>query len=134
MFPHLNQKYDTAFVVENDKMVMETDIDLTGYSINVPFFMTGHFDKTKSPEYVFLNDVIPYQIKPYDCILNEITAAFLPHDSNNFQITLRLRSQKNDQRLKSSSNERMQVFTSGINLSKNHVLRINIYKKTHMRR
>ena len=30
--------YDTAFVVENGKMVMETDLDMNGYSINAPSF------------------------------------------------------------------------------------------------
>ena len=34
MCPQMNQKY-TAFVVENGKMVMETDLDMNGYSINV---------------------------------------------------------------------------------------------------
>ena len=126
--------YGTAFVVENGKMVMETDLDLNGYSINAPFFMAGYFDKSKRPNYVFLNDVIPYQIIPCDCILNEITAFFPQHESNDYQITLRLRGQNNDQRSNSSSNQRMQVFNSGINLSKNDVLWINIYKKTHMRR
>ena len=70
--------YDTAFVVENGKMVMETDIDLNGYSINVPFFMIGYYKKSKSANLIFLNDVSPFQIIPFACILNEITA-FSPH-------------------------------------------------------
>ena len=37
--------YDTAFVVENGKMVMEADLDMNGYSINVPFFITGYYKK-----------------------------------------------------------------------------------------
>ena len=39
--------YDTAFVVENGKMVMETDIDMNGHSINAPFFITGYYKKIK---------------------------------------------------------------------------------------
>ena len=120
--------YDTAFVVENGKMVMETDLDLNGYSLNASFFMTGYFNKTKSLDYVFLNDVSVYQIIPYDCVLKEIVCHFPPHRSNDFRITLRLRSQNNDQRLNSTSNERMQVLTSGINLTKNDLLRIDIFK------
>ena len=49
--------YDTAFVVENGKMTMETDINLNGYSINAPFFMTGYFNKTKSLDNIFFNDI-----------------------------------------------------------------------------
>ena len=48
--------YDAAFVVENGKMVMETDLDLNGHSINVPFFITGYYKKSKSSIRIFLND------------------------------------------------------------------------------
>ena len=69
-----------------------------------------------------------YQIIPYDCVLNEIVCHFPPHRSNDFRITLRLRSQNNDQRLNSTTNARTQTLTSGINLTKNNLLRIDIFK------
>ena len=34
--------YDTAYVVENGKMVMETDTDMNKHKINVPQFITGY--------------------------------------------------------------------------------------------
>ena len=120
--------YDTAFVVENGKMMMETDINLNGYSMNTPFFMTGYFNKNKSLDNIFFNDISFYQIIPYDCVLNEIVCHFPPHRSNDFRITLRLRSQNNDQRLNSTTNARTQTLTSGINLTKNDLLRIDIFK------
>ena len=126
----------TAFVVENGKMVMETDIDLNCYSINVPFFITGYYKKSKSSNRLFLNDVSTYQIIPYNCILNEIVCYFYTPNNNDYQITLNVRSggkSNNNQTLNSSSNERRQVFVSGINLSKNDVLWIDINKKTEMR-
>ena len=63
--------YDTAFVVENGKMVMETDIDLNGHSVGAPFFITGFYKKSKSSNRLFLNDVSTYQIIPFDRVLNE---------------------------------------------------------------
>ena len=36
--------YDTVYAVKNGKMVMQADIDLNGYKINSPFFVTGLFD------------------------------------------------------------------------------------------
>ena len=122
--------YDTAFVVENGKMVMETDLDMNGHSINVPFFITGYYKKSKSSIRIFLNDVSPYQIIPFDCILNEIVCYF-PVRNNDYLITLRFVSSgksNNNQTLNSSSNDRSQVFSSGINLSKNDVLWIYINK------
>ena len=114
---------------------METDIDMDGYSINAPFFITGYNKKSKSSNRIFLNDVSTYQIIPFDCILNEIVCYFYTPNNNDYQITLNVRSgekSNNNQTLNSSSNERRQVFASGINLSKNDVLWIDIYKKTQM--
>ena len=46
---HLNDVdpsvYDSVFVIENQKMVMETDIDMNNHKINVPQFITGYYDK-----------------------------------------------------------------------------------------
>ena len=123
--------YDTAFVVENGKMTMETDIDLNGHSINTLFFITGYYKKSKSSNRLFLNDVSTYQIIPFDCVLKEIVCYFYTLNNNDYQITLNVRSggkSNNNQILNSPSNERRQVFVSGINLSKNDVLWIDINK------
>ena len=124
--------YDTAFVVENGKMTMETDIDLNGHSINSPFFITGYYKKSKSSNRIFLNDVSTYQIIPFDCVLEEIVCYFYTLNNNDYQITLNVRisgKSRNNQTLNSSSNDRRQVFSSGINLSKNDILWIDINKK-----
>ena len=84
--------YDTAFVVENGKMTMETDINLNGYSINTPFFITGYYKKSKSSNRLFLNDVSTYQIIPFDCVLKEIVCYFYTLNNNDYQITLNVRS------------------------------------------
>ena len=110
---------------------METDIDLNGYSINVPFFITGYYKKSKSSNLIFLNDVSAYQIIPFDCILNEIVCYFPSHESNDYLITLALNNLGlSGQKLNSSSNNQHQVFVSGFKLSKNDVLFIFISKKT----
>ena len=80
-----------AFVVENGKMVMETDLDLNGYSINVPFFITGYYKKSKSSDRLFLIDVSTYQIIPYNCILNEIVCYFYTPNNNDYRITLNVK-------------------------------------------
>ena len=124
--------YDTAFVVENGKMTMETDIDLNGHSINTPFFIPGYYKKSKSSNRIFLNDVSTYQIIPFDCVLKEIVCYFYTLNNNDYQITSNVRSSgksHNNQTLNSSLNDRRQVFSSGINLSKNDVLWIDINKK-----
>ena len=108
---------------------METDIDLNGYSINVPFFMIGYYKKSKSANLIFLNDVSPFQIIPFACILNEITAFFPSPKSDDNRFTLNVSSiAKNNinQTLNSSSNEN--IFSSGINLSKYDVMDIYINK------
>ena len=126
--------YDTAFVVENGKMTMETDIDLNGHSINTRFFIPGYYKKSKSSNRIFLNEVSTYQIIPFDCVLKEIVCYFYTLNNNDYQITLNVRSSgksRNNQTLNSSLNDRRQVFSSGINLSKNDVLWIDINKKKH---
>ena len=84
--------YDTVFVVENGKMVMETDLDMNGYSINVQFFITGYHKKSKSSNRIFLNNVSTYQIIRYNCILNEIVCYFYTINNNDYLITLNVRS------------------------------------------
>ena len=129
--------YDRAlessmFEFDNGKIKMNMDLDMNGHSINTPFFITGFYKKSKSSNRLFLNDVSTYQIIPFYCVLNEIVCYFYTPNNNDYQITLNVRSggkSRNNQTLNSSSNDRRQVFSSGINLSKNDVLWIDINKK-----
>ena len=124
--------YDTVYAVENGKMVMQTDIDMNNYKINVPQFITGHYNKSKHSSRIFLNGLNPFQIIPYDCHLTEITCYFYETQSSNFQITLNVRSAgKNNQNqsFNSTQNKRQQNFTVNIQLSKKDILWIEIYKQ-----
>ena len=120
------------FEYDGGKMKMNMDLDLNGNSINAPFFITGYYKKSKSSNRIFLNDVSTYQIIPFDCVLKEIVCYFYTLNNNDYQITLNVRNSgksHNNQTLNSSLNARRQVFSSGINLSKNDVLWIDINKK-----
>ena len=120
------------FEYDGGKMKMNMDLDLNGNSINAPFFITGYYKKLKSSNRIFLNDVSTYQIIPFDCVLQEIVCYFYTLNNNDYQITLNVRNSRksrNNQTLNSSLNDRRQVFFSGINLSKNDVLWIDINKK-----
>ena len=120
------------FEYDGGKMKMNMDLDLNGNSINAPFFITGYYKKSKSSNRIFLNDVSTYQIIPFDCVLQEIVCYFYTPNNNDYQITLNVRNSgksRNNQTLNSSLNDRRQVFFSGINLSKNDVLWIDINKK-----
>ena len=106
--------YDTAFVVENGKMVMETDIDMKNHKINVPQFITGYYDKSKHHSRIFLNGVNLFQIIPYNFRLNEISCYFYEEQSSDFQITLKVRSSgqtSHEKSFNSTQNERRQNFT-----------------------
>ena len=114
------------------KMNMDLDLDLNGNSINAPFFITGYYKKSKNSNRIFLNDVSTYQIIPFDCVLKEIVCHFYTLNNNDHQITLNVKSRGkslNNQISNSSLNDRRQAFSSGINLSKNDVLWIDINKK-----
>ena len=106
--------YDTAFVVENGKMVRWKQIlTINGHSINAPFFITGYYKKSKSSNRIFLNDASTYQIIPFDCVLKEIVCYFYTLNNNDYQITLNVRSSGkslSNQTLNSSLNDRRQVF------------------------
>ena len=120
------------FEYDGGKMKMNMDLDLNGNSINAPFFITGYYKKSKSSNRIFLNDVSTYQIIPFDCVLKEIVSYFYTLNNNDYQITLNVRNSgksRNNQTLNSTLNDRRQVFSSGINLSKNDVLWIDINKK-----
>ena len=120
------------FEYDGGKMKMNMDLDLNGNSINAPFFITGYYKKSKSSNRIFLNDVSTYQIIPFDCVLNEIVCYFNTLNNNDYQITLNVRNSgksRNNETLNSTLNDMRQVFSSGINLSKNDVLWIDINKK-----
>ena len=78
--------YDSPFIFENQKMVMETDLDMNGHKITGPpptnqddlvnlsflkslerkLFFTGPFDRTKdSANFYFRNS--PYVLIPFNC-------------------------------------------------------------------
>ena len=68
---HVNSDvFDQPYLHKNGKLQMKTDIDMNGYSINVPFFITGYYKKSESSNRIFLNNVSTYQIIPYNCIEN----------------------------------------------------------------
>ena len=128
---------DTAYVVENGKMVIQTDIDMNNHKINVPQFITGYYDKSKHHSNIFLKGVHPFQIIPYDCTLSEIFGCFYEQKSSDFRITLKVIKElkiiingqtSNEKSFNSTQNERKQNFTSNIQLFKNDILWIQIYK------
>ena len=123
--------YDTAYIVENSKIVMQTDIDMNNHKINVPQFITGYYKKSKHPNRIFLNGVKHLQIIPYNCRLTEIACYFYATQSSDLQISLNVRSigqKSNTTLLNSTQNARLQNFTSNIQLFKNDILGIEIYK------
>ena len=128
---------DTAYVVENGKMVIQTDIDMNNHKINVPQFITGYYDKSKHHSNIFLKGVHPFQIIPYDCTLSEIFCCFYEQKSSDFRITLKVIKElkviingqtSNEKSFNSTQNERKQNFTSNIQLFKTDILWIEIYK------
>ena len=97
-----------------------------------PSFITAYYKKSKRYSRVFLNDVSSYQIIPYDCGLTEISCYFYDIQNLDFQITLNVRSsgkKSNNELLNSSRNARRQNFPMNIQLSKNDILWIEIYKQ-----
>ena len=97
-----------------------------------PSFITAYYKKSKHHSRIFLNDVSSYQIIPYDCRLTEISCYFYDLQNLDFQITLNVRSsgkKSNNELLNSSQNARRQNFPVNIQLSKNDILWIEIYKQ-----
>ena len=73
--------YDSPFIFENNKMVMETDLDMNGHIINGSslkqnFFITGYYKKSQSSNRIYLNNVSCYQIIPFSCTLETINVYF----------------------------------------------------------
>ena len=97
-----------------------------------PSFIAAYYKKSKHHSRVFLNDVSSYQIIPYDCRLTEISYYFYDLQNLDFQITLNVRSsgkKSNNELLNSSQNARRQNFPMNIQLSKNDILWIKMYKQ-----
>ena len=79
-----------------------------------------------------MNEVSNFQIIPYDCRLTGISCYFDDLVNTDFRITLNIRSsgkKSNNVSLNSSKNESVQNFPSDIQLSKNDILWIKIYKQ-----
>ena len=97
-----------------------------------PFFITAYCKKSKDPARLFMNEVITYQIIPYDCRLTEISCYFYDLKNLDFSIILNIRSagkRSINELLNSSENVRRQNFPINIQLSKNDILWIEIYKQ-----
>ena len=97
-----------------------------------PSFITAYYKTLKHHSRVFLNDVSSYQIIPYDCRLTEISCYFYDLQNLDFRITLNVRSsgkKSNNELLNSSQNARRQNFPMNIQLSKDDILWIEIYKQ-----
>ena len=97
-----------------------------------PFFITAYYKKSKDPARLFMNEVSTYQIIPYDCRLTEISCYFYDSQNLDFRITLNIRSagkKSINELLNSSENVRRQNFPINIQLSKNDILWIEIYKQ-----
>ena len=98
---------------------------------NKPFFITAYYKKSKDPARLFMNEVSTYQIIPYDCRLKEISCYFYG-SQRDYSITLKIKSLGSktiNQSLLSTKNARRQNFSLDIQLAKNDILWIEIYKQ-----
>ena len=112
---------------------MKTNPNINTIITNIkPFFITAYYKKSKDPARLFMNEVSTYQIIPYNCRLTEISCYFYDLQNLDFRITLNIRSSGKksiDVLLNSSENVRRQNFPIDIQLSKNDILWIEIYKQ-----
>ena len=112
---------------------MDTNPNIKTMITNIkPFFITAYYKKSKDPARLFLNEASTYQIIPYDCRLTEISCYFYDLQNLDFRITLNIRSSGKktiNELLNSSENARRQNFPIDIQLSKNDILWIEIYKQ-----
>ena len=116
IFNHMNTKPNINTIISNIK----------------PFFITAYFKKSKDPTRLFMNDVSSYQNIPYDCRLTEISCYFYDLQNLDFRITLDVRINgkiTTNKLLNSSENARRQNFPIDIQLSKNDILWIEIFKQ-----
>ena len=115
IFNHMNTNPNINTIISNNK----------------PFFITAYDKKSKDPARLFMNEVSTYQIIPYDCRLTEITSYFYDSQTD-YSITLKIKSlgsKTSNKSLNSSENARRQNFPINIQLSKNDILWIEIYKQ-----
>ena len=116
IFNHMNTNPNINTIISNNK----------------PFFITAYYKKLKDPARLFMNEVSTYQIIPYDCRLTEITSYFYDSQNLDFQITLKINvagKKSINELFNSTENARRQNFPMNINLTKNDILWIEIYKK-----
>ena len=116
IFNHMNTNPNINTIISNNK----------------PFFITAYYKKSKDPARLFMNEVSTYQIIPYDCRLTEISCYFYDLQNLDFQITLNIKvagKKSINELFNSTENARRQNFSININLSKNDILWIEIYKK-----
>ena len=111
---------------------MQTGIDMNGYKINSPFFITGYFNKSENSNRICLNGENPLQIIPYDCRLTKISCVFHETVSSIYQFTLILSVygrgiQKHS--FNSTQNNKKQTFTMNVRLSADDFWLIDIYKQ-----
>ena len=99
---------------------------------NKSYFITAYYKKSKDPARLFMNEVSTYQIIPYKIHLTEISCYFFDLKNLDFNITLNIkiaRSKTINQILNSTVSTRRQNFPINIQLEKNDILWIEIYKK-----
>ena len=112
---------------------MDTNPNIKTEISNIkPFFITAYYKKSKNNVLLFMNEVSNFQIIPYDCRFTGISCYFDDLQNLDFRITLNIRSsgkKSNDELLNSSKNESIQNFPIDIQLSKNDILWIKIYKQ-----
>ena len=116
IFNHMNTNPNINTIISNNK----------------PFFITAYYKKSKDPARLFMNEVSTYQIIPYDSRLIEISCYFYDSQNLDFRITLKIKSLGSktiNQSLNSSKNARRQNFPLDIQLAKNDILWIEIYKQ-----
>ena len=120
IFNHMNTNPNINTIISNIK----------------PFLITAYYKKSKDPTRLFMNEVSSYQIIPYDCRLTEISCYFYGLQNLDFRITLNIRSSGKksiNELLNSSENARRQNFPIDIQLSKNDILWIEIFKQESRR-
>ena len=101
-------------------------------SYNKYFFITAYYKKSKDTTRLFINEISSYQIIPYKIILNEISCYFYESVSSDYNISLIIKvvgSKSINQKVNTSLNARRQNFPINIQLEKNDILWVEIYKK-----
>ena len=109
-----------------------TNIPDKSKSQNKYFFITASYKKSKETTRLLLNEITPYQIIPYQITLDEISCYFYESVSTDYNLSLIIKvlgSQSVNKKINSSKNERRQNFPVNIQMEKNDILWIEVYKK-----